>query len=106
MFPTAGSHIYRNSEGEPTGWDSYSDPDPYDMADDYYDAMESDYDDWESNVPIGDDGEPLRCEADIYGNGISRTNVTACRWRLRMDGTCPNQSSHLPWDERDVPYLD
>jgi hypothetical protein len=99
MFPTAGSHIYRNDAGEPMGWDSYSEPDPYDMADDYYSAMDdAGYDDepeWESNLPLGDDGEPLRCEADIYGDGITRTRVVACRWRLRMDGTCPNQTSHL-----------
>lgn len=35
-FPPAGAVIIRNDEGEPLGWDVPSEPDPGDIADEFY----------------------------------------------------------------------
>jgi hypothetical protein len=93
MFPNAGSHIYRNDEGEVIGWDTdYGyEPDPDEFYDSYGDD-DGEYDE-EPYEEYGD--EEIRCEADISGNGITLTRTVVCQWRLRRDGTCPNESSHL-----------
>lgn len=105
MFPTAGSQIYRNADGEVTGWDSpgYDDPDP----DDFYDREWSEggnlaYDDDESDCrycgsQCDGDCEPERCEADLpsYKHFLTGETVSqVCQWRIPLNGKCPNESSH------------
>lgn len=43
MFPTASSEIYRNEDGEVTGWDSNYEFEPADYADDLTDRYGEDY---------------------------------------------------------------
>jgi len=94
---------YRNADGEPLGWGTVYDDEPE------YGSL---WGDDESRYFGGDypmkcrycgdhcdgDCEPVRCEADIYADGIAQTEVVACQWRIPLGKNCPNESSHLRAD--------
>lgn len=65
-FPTAGSRIYRNEEGEVVGWDnpSYDDPPEPDPGDDWGPEP---YDGDDGCVPTEDELDILVKAADLLG---------------------------------------
>jgi hypothetical protein len=103
MFPTAGSQIYRNDDGEVLGWDGPSDGDPdiedfYNRVYDYDDDLDGDcpYGCGESQVVCTGECAPV-CGADLvsYTSWLNGQTVTpACEWKVPASGECPNKSSH------------
>lgn len=85
MFPTTGAHIYRNEDGEVTGWDgpSYDDAPDYDDRD-QYDGDEDE--DWPEQAACKHDS---RTQIDVR-SGTPALEEMPTRDAIRWECDNPN----------------